>query len=156
MGLTHHSARRQAAPDEDGTLTPHLFRSLAPCCDYNAVNLARRLNISLRHLHRIFAATFGQTPQDWLNEERLVRARQMLLTARSVKEVAFALRFRGASQFSRDFRRRFGLVPSSLLANHRERAGSSALSWPRGAQAQILDGELRSLDQNPPSVCSAE
>ena len=135
MGST--SATRPAT-QEEGKPTIHLLRTLAPCCDYNAVKLAKRLKISLRHLHRIFAATFAQTPQDWLNEARLVRAKQMLLTARSVKEVAFTLRFRGASQFSRDFRRRFGLTPSSLLsagATHMGDPGSPDGNRPRARSA---------------------
>jgi AraC-like DNA-binding protein len=120
MGLTHTSSARPATPEDDGKITAQLLQTLAPGCDYDGIKLADRLNISLRHLHRIFAAIFAQTPREWLNRQRLVRARQMLLTAHSVKEVAFTLRFRGASQFSRDFRRQFGLIPSSLLGQGKE------------------------------------
>lgn len=58
----------------------------------------------------------GSTPQDWLNEQRLLAAKASLPRASSVKEVAFALGFRSVSQLARDFKKHFEVTPSSLLA----------------------------------------
>jgi transcriptional regulator GlxA family with amidase domain len=91
------------------------FVMLAPHCRYKARKLAERLNISPRQLQRVFAAQLACTPQDWLNRQRLLKAREMLPGADSVKEVAYALGFRKTSQFSRDFRLAFGLPPSKVL-----------------------------------------
>jgi AraC-like DNA-binding protein len=104
------------------------LRALAPSCDYNARKLARMLEISERQLQRIFSSVLAQSPQDWLNRQRLSAARQMLPNASSVKEVAYALGFRRASQFSRDFRLAFGQSPSQLLPS---RPISTQLRWPR-------------------------
>lgn len=148
MSMPHPASPPPVVPEEERRITAQLLQTLAPCCDYDGMKLADRLNISLRHLHRIFAAIFAQTPRDWLNEQRLVRAKQMLLTAGSVKEVAFTLRFRAASQFSRDFRRQFGLIPSSLLGQREELAESRSSVGTRQC-------EPRSPDKNRPRVCSA-
>jgi len=88
---------------------------LASKCGYKSRELARALGITPRHLQRLFAAQIGRTPQEWLNEQRLLAAGQMLREARAVKEVAYRLGFRSASQLSRDFRNHFGVQPSTLL-----------------------------------------
>jgi len=88
---------------------------LAPQYDYSSRGLARALRISPRHLQRIFAATLGRAPQAWLNEQRLLAARQMLPKAGTVKEVAYSLGFHSASQLSRDFKCYFGIAPSKLI-----------------------------------------
>jgi AraC family transcriptional regulator of adaptative response / DNA-3-methyladenine glycosylase II len=77
--------------------------------------MARALGITTRHLQRLFAAQFGVGPQQWLNEQRLLAAKNMLCSARAVKEVAYHLGFPSAAQLSRDFRNYFGVKPSTLL-----------------------------------------
>jgi len=79
---------------------------------YRATRLAEQLGISPRHLRRLFADHVGCSPQTWLREQRMQFARRMLAAGSSVKEVAYALEFSHQSQFSRDFKRRFGLSPS--------------------------------------------
>ena len=100
---------------ESISLSAGLLGVLAPRCDYDGGKLADRLNVSRRHLQRIFAAQLGRSPQDWLKEQRLIRAHRLLQNARTVKEVAHGLGFRHVSQFSRDFKQRFGVAPSALL-----------------------------------------
>jgi AraC-like DNA-binding protein len=93
---------------------------LAAQCDYKAREMARAMGITPRHLQRLFAAQFGFGPQQWLNEQRLLVAKNMVCSARAVKEVAYHLGFPSAAQLSRDFRNYFGVKPSTLLAQ-RER-----------------------------------
>jgi AraC-like DNA-binding protein len=93
-----------------------LLEALAPACGFDGKKLASLCNVSQRHLQRVFSERFARTPQAWLNECRLHLAWQMLQTASSVKEVAYSLGFRRASQFSRDFRRLFGVTPSEASA----------------------------------------
>jgi AraC-like DNA-binding protein len=109
------SAREPSFPHVDIEAVIERFRTLAASSGYNARKLARTLNISERHLQRIFSSALAESPQGWLNRQRLVVAREMLSRASSVKEVAYALGFRRASQFSRDFRLEFGELPSQLL-----------------------------------------
>ncbi len=97
-----------------------VLRQLAADCDYSARRIAERLGISGRHLQRVFRARLQTTPGVWLREQRLLRARQMLPAACSVKRVAYSLGFQQASQFSRDFKARFGHPPSAELPDKRE------------------------------------
>jgi AraC-like DNA-binding protein len=121
MALQTHAAwalECEEARDRDYdsiNVSASLLGVLAPHCDYDGGRLADRLKVSRRHLQRIFAAQLGRSPQDWLKEQRLIRARRMLQNARTVKEVAHSLGFRHVSHFSRDFKQRFGIAPSALL-----------------------------------------
>jgi transcriptional regulator GlxA family with amidase domain len=107
-------AVRRAFRDADGLTLLRLLRELAPSCQYSGRELARLLGVSNRHLQRLFATRIQLRPERLLKEERLLSARQLLRTASSVKEVAFTLGFRQASQFSRDYRHRFGVRPSAV------------------------------------------
>ena len=110
------STRREApVAGASEAVTVDRWHGLAKQCAYSGRNLARTLKITERQLQRIFASAIGRSPQDWLNEQRLLSAKSMLPMAESVKEVAYALGFRKTSQFSRDFRRQFGRAPSSFL-----------------------------------------
>jgi AraC-like DNA-binding protein len=108
------SAASEAVPTET-------LRRLAESCRYSSRELARFLGISQRQLQRIFRARLGCTPQAFLREERLQAAERLLHSASSVKEVAYALGFCQQSQFSRDFKERFGRRPSAI-----QRAGRQA------------------------------
>jgi len=110
-----------------------LLRDLAPEFGYSSRALARALRITPRHLQRMFAATLGQTPQSWLNGQRLLAARQMLQTACTVKEVAYSLGFHSASQLSRDFKSHFGVAPSTFLASQYARSCPNAVQDGRPA-----------------------
>lgn len=103
----------RAKKDRLGAL--HNLETLAGSCGYKSRELARALGVTQRHLQRLFAAHFGRGPQEWLNEQRLEAAGQMLRRAHAVKEVAYRLGFPSASQLSRDFRNYFGVKPSTLL-----------------------------------------
>jgi len=115
------------------------LEALAPTCDFDGKKLARMFNLSQRHMQRIFLVRFACSPQAWLNERRLHLAWQMLQTAGSVKEVAYSLGFRRASQFSRDFRRLFGLTPSEVSSRRQP-------GYP-GESSQNLAGAMRSERQ---------
>jgi AraC-like DNA-binding protein len=52
---------------------------------------AREACLSEFHFHRLFRATFGETPHDFLTRLRMERARQMLASERSVTEVCFEI-----------------------------------------------------------------
>jgi AraC-like DNA-binding protein len=50
---------------------------------------AREACLSEYHFHRLFRATFGETPHDFLTRLRMDRARKMLASDRSVTDVCF-------------------------------------------------------------------
>jgi AraC-like DNA-binding protein len=91
------------------------WEELAVQAGYQATVLATICQRSSRHLRRQFQSSLGCSPQIWLDEQRLVRAQQMLLSGASVKEVALTLGFRHPSHFCRHFKARAGMTPSQFV-----------------------------------------
>lgn len=112
-GLRPSRGRPRARMDE------HRLQQAVAVCGYDAHRIARHLGITLRYLQRWFSTHMAATPGVWLAEQRLQHARRLLAASSSVKEVAYSLGFKHHSQFSRDFRRRFGHQPSVEQARAR-------------------------------------
>lgn len=76
--------------------------------------VARRLSMSIGHLHRLFAAE-PMTPAQFLLGRRLAHCSRDLLdprwVTRPVSEIGFRWGFNDAAHFSRAFRQHFGLPP---------------------------------------------
>jgi AraC-like DNA-binding protein len=81
--------------------------------------IAARHRVSPRYVRMLFASE-GTTLTEFVREERLKRARSMLLStrfaARRIGEIAYAVGFNDLSYFNRSFRRRFGQSPSEVRA----------------------------------------
>ena len=76
--------------------------------------IARRLNVSARHLRRHFRASTGTATSRYYMRLRLSRAHHLLeQTELSVTEVAITSGFRSLEHFSRVYRAAFGCPPSS-------------------------------------------
>jgi AraC family transcriptional regulator of adaptative response / DNA-3-methyladenine glycosylase II len=77
--------------------------------------LAARLGVTDRHLRRIFQATHGVTPRDFIATQRLLLAKQLLTdTAAPVTQVALASGFESLRRFNAAFAERYRLSPSRL------------------------------------------
>jgi AraC family transcriptional regulator len=65
------------------------------------------------HFHRIFRAVVGETLHDFVKRVRLERALYLISRGnrQSLTEVALACGFNSSSDFSRSFRKRFGVSP---------------------------------------------
>ncbi len=75
--------------------------------------LVDRLDISQRQLERMFRVHTGVSPVRYYVDVRLDRARGLITqTELPIVEVAAACGFGSAVQFTRTYKRRFGLVPS--------------------------------------------
>jgi AraC-like DNA-binding protein len=81
------------------------WEELAEAAHFNAKELARLCQVSTRQLQRDFRRCLGRSPQDWLNERRILAARELLLAGQSIKWVAFELGFKQPSHFCRQFKR---------------------------------------------------
>jgi transcriptional regulator GlxA family with amidase domain len=87
------------------------WEKLAEEALFDRQKLAQLCSISTRTLDRCFLRERNETAHTWMQELRMNLAWERLPAAQSVKEVAIALGYTQASQFSRDFKARFGIPP---------------------------------------------
>ena len=74
--------------------------------------IAHSLSLDENYLIRLFKRELGVTPRGYLEEIRLLRARQLLLqTNQSVQDVAYQCGFNTPSYFISRFQKRFGERP---------------------------------------------
>jgi AraC-like DNA-binding protein len=77
--------------------------------------LARDAGMSPPKLNRCFRKVYGMTVFEYLRNERLNRAREMLGHGFNVTEAAYAVGYESISHFSQAFKKQFGTSPSSCL-----------------------------------------
>ncbi|MEM1184216.1 MAG: AraC family transcriptional regulator [Planctomycetota bacterium] len=81
-------------------------------------DLAAKLDVSGRHLSRLFVASTGSTPHAYAAKRRLALAKSRLLSESvPISEVAFDLGFSGPATFTRWFRRETGSTPSDFRSD---------------------------------------
>ena len=87
--------------------------------DLTIESVAKANALSGRQAQRLFASS-GTTFSEFVHEQRLLLARQLLLQERShhrkVSDIAYTAGFNDLSYFHRSFRRRFGITPSDMRA----------------------------------------
>jgi AraC family transcriptional regulator of adaptative response / DNA-3-methyladenine glycosylase II len=77
--------------------------------------LAARLGVTDRHLRRIFQATHGVSPRDYMTTQRLLLAKQLLTDTRQpITQVALASGFDSLRRFNATFVERYRLNPTQL------------------------------------------
>lgn len=101
------------------TQSPDRFGELAawiaahPGQDLSLDALAARVCLSPRHFSRRFRATFGCSPSEYVETQRLAVARERLTQPHaSVERIAQASGFGSADVFRRAFERRYGVSPT--------------------------------------------
>jgi AraC family transcriptional regulator len=98
-------------------VTEHIGKNLAQ--ELTIDRLAALVNMSPFHFARCFKQTAGMTPHQFVTRERMLRAREMLLSGnRSIGEIAMALGFASQSHFADVYRRITGSSP------RRDRSGA--------------------------------
>ena len=118
--VSRHSSVRHALPGVTGQLSlryrrmlqerihAHLGQSLT------LADMASWVNLSPYHFARLFRATFGCAPYQYVQEQRLILARDRLRNSRDkITAIALSSGFNDSSQFSRAFKSRFGITPSA-------------------------------------------
>lgn len=115
--------------------------------------LAARLGVTDRHLRRIFQATHGVAPHDYLSTQRLLLAKQLLTdTDQPVTQVALASGFGSLRRFNAAFVERYRLNPTALRRSREGRATPSdtalRLAWrpPYDVDAVLRFFAQRQLD----------
>lgn len=75
-------------------------------------NLASLVFVSPDHLSHLFRQQMGMSLSNYILEQRLSKAKELLLTTRqSIREIAFACGFQNESYFISQFKRRTGKTP---------------------------------------------
>ncbi|MCC2955430.1 DJ-1/PfpI family protein [Massilia sp. IC2-477] len=80
--------------------------------------LADRAGMSARSFHRKFLDATGQTPAHFIETMRLDRARALLPSVASLKEIAARCGYATAGQMSKAFVRRYGVSPALFREMH--------------------------------------
>jgi AraC-like DNA-binding protein len=88
--------------------------------DYDATKVAAWYQISTRQMERMFQSSLGCSPQRWLNELKVLKAQELLLAGRSVKETSEDLGYRHPSYFCYQFKFISGATPKSFLLRARK------------------------------------
>jgi AraC family transcriptional activator of tynA and feaB len=89
--------------------------------DLNCAAIAEQIGLSVRQVHAIFSGS-GTTLTRWVWDQRLMRIAAKLenpaFARTPVSSLAFACGFNDAAHFSRLFKTRYGLPPSSYRERH--------------------------------------
>lgn len=93
----------------------HLRREFRSSIEIPA--LARTVGMSTSSFHKHFKAITASSPLQYQKDLRLLEARRSLRAgAASVADVAFEVGYQSATQFSREYTRKFGTAPKTDLA----------------------------------------
>lgn len=77
--------------------------------------LAKTLHLSERNFRKRFTEEMGVSPKGYLQQARLQRARELLRAGeQSISEISEAVGYYSQFQFSRDFKKEFGMTPSAF------------------------------------------
>jgi AraC family transcriptional regulator len=79
--------------------------------ELNIRGMASAVHLSRFHFARAFKASTGQTPYQYVNAKRMERAKALLVQDRPLGEIALTLNFSSQANFTRAFRREFGITP---------------------------------------------
>lgn len=79
----------------------------------NVDTLAQKACMSTSHFYKTFKNTFGETPIDYLNTQRLNLAKKLIrTTSRKLADIAHVCGFNSSSYFTRIFKMHEGMTPN--------------------------------------------
>ena len=83
--------------------------------EFNVTIMAKELNMSRTSLFTKIKTMYGVSPITFITDYKLNRAMEMLKTGDfNVSEVAYRVGFSTLTGFSRSFKNKFGIPPSSI------------------------------------------
>jgi transcriptional regulator GlxA family with amidase domain len=115
---THPKVRRAILLMEQ-----HVGQPLSP------IELARRLDVSVRQLERLFATEMGKSPLAYARQIRFRMASWLLTSSdRTVADIATSCGFSDASHLGRELKKEFGESPNAYRAKRMTSASEVALA----------------------------
>lgn len=122
--IRNHSTTKPILPIYQGGLSPYqlsqVFNYIEAHLDENLKleNLAQLLDISQFHFSRLFKQSVGLSPHQYLIEQRIERAKQLLKkTNQSILDIALNCGFSSHSHLSKQFRQVTGMTPKAYRMN---------------------------------------
>jgi len=97
------------------------WEELARKANWSVIGLAELRHVSVRTLQRYFPEVSGRPPKEWLIEQRMKRAIEMLRGGASVKETASELGYQQVHNFLRDFKRYWGSSPKKIFGSNQSK-----------------------------------
>ncbi|MEN9570610.1 MAG: hypothetical protein RL172_1841 [Bacteroidota bacterium] len=76
--------------------------------------LAKDAGMSPSKLKTLFKKIYGKALYEYYQEQRMIKAKAMLLTTNSVKETAMEFGFKNISNFTLAFKKQFGVLPNEF------------------------------------------
>lgn len=107
-------------------------------------DMADAAGLSTTHFRRVFKASAGRTPKEFLTSVRMARARQLLASGASIKETAYATGFRAPAHFMRVFKRVTGCTAGAFA-----RGDTGTPLEPAPGEAGVDDEGSRARDPMP-------
>ncbi|CAM4444602.1 AraC-like DNA-binding protein [Paenibacillus endophyticus] len=89
-------------------------------CTINIKELAKLGSMSVSSLHYKFKEVTGKSPLQYQKQLRLQEARRLLLDGANVTETALQMGYQSSTQFSREYKRLFGLSPVHYLRSRND------------------------------------
>lgn len=118
--LRHHTVSKPQLPIYEGGLPP---RQLSQVLEYinthleqniKLADLAQLLDMSQFHFSRLFKQSIGITPHQYLSQQRVERAKELLKkTDRLIIDIALECGFSSHSHLSKQFRQLTGMTPKA-------------------------------------------
>lgn len=88
------------------------WEKTAESCGFCCLSMARRFGVSLRQLERQFKQVFKCSPRKWISRLRLRIAKKLLKQNQPIKNIAWQLGYKHASNFSAAFKKQSGSSPA--------------------------------------------
>lgn len=80
-------------------------------------DLAAKANMSVSHFHKNFKEVMQMSPLQYAKSMKLFKAQSLIQAGEKSSQAAFAVGYNSAAQFSREYKRQFGIAPSETLVS---------------------------------------